>query len=202
VSQTVNRYKNNPAVYAWQIENEPLWPFFGNCPKPSKDFLKQEVALAKTLDPSRPVVTTDSGELSLWFNASGISEILGTTMYRIVWHKKMGFIKHYYYTPLFYRLRAEIVKKIFGLQKVIVAELQAEPWASENRSLAQVPLAEQEKSFGPQELKNNLEFARRTGLSEIYLWGPEWAYWLKTKQNNDSYWQIMKQTMNKFLSNQ
>lgn len=199
VKNTIERYKNEPAIYAWQIENEALWPFFGNCPKPDKNFLKQEVALAKSIDPSRQIVVTDSGELSLWLKSSGISEILGTTMYRIVWHKSMGFIKHYYYTPLFYRLRAEIIKKLKGQQKVIVAELQAEPWASKNRSLADMPIEEQFKCFSVNDLKDNLEFARRTGLPEVYLWGVEWAYWLKTKQNNDQYWKIMQNALSKTI---
>ncbi len=31
----VNRYKNNYKITAWQIENEPLFAWFGDCPAPN-----------------------------------------------------------------------------------------------------------------------------------------------------------------------
>jgi len=40
--------------------------------------------------------------------------------------------------------------------------------------------------------KRNIDFAEKTGLKEFYLWGGEWWYWLKTKQNNDEIWQEVK----------
>jgi len=36
--------------------------------------------------------------------------------------------------------------------------------------------------------RKNIEFARQTGLSEFYLWGSEWWYWMKEKQNNPDIW--------------
>ncbi|MDD5146576.1 MAG: beta-galactosidase [Candidatus Pacebacteria bacterium] len=195
LTQVINHYKNNPAVTTWQVENEPLIDFFGKCPPPDKGFLQKEIRLVKSLDPTRPVLITDSGELSTWREAAGLSEILGTTLYRTVWHPWFGIVKHWQYNPLFYRARAEIVKKLTDTKKVIIAELQAEPWGTENRSLTQMPVAEQLKSFKVKDLKGNLEFARKTGLPEIYLWGVEWAYWLKTKHGDSSYWDLMKDTI-------
>ena len=62
---TILRYKNFASIKSWQVENEPLFALFGECPLPNKNFLKQEVDLVRGLD-SRPVVVTDSGELSHW----------------------------------------------------------------------------------------------------------------------------------------
>jgi hypothetical protein len=31
--------------------------------------------------------------------------------------------------------------------------------------------------------KENIDFAKKTGLDTIYLWGVEWWYWLKEKGN-------------------
>jgi hypothetical protein len=177
------------------VENEPLIDFFGKCPAPNKKFLEKEIALVKSLDARRPIMITDSGELSLWTQSAGLSEILGATLYRTVWHKWLGIVKHYQYNPLFYRLRAELAKRIKGNQKVIIAELQAEPWGSKNRSLTEMPAGEQLKDFSLNDLKGNLEFARKTGLPEIYLWGCEWTWWLKAKQNNSSYWNLMKEAI-------
>ncbi len=193
LTATINHYKNSPNIIAWQIENEPLIEFFGKCPKPDKDFLKRELLLVKTLDNSRPVVLTDSGELSLWLKTAGLSDVLGTTLYRIVWQRYLGSTKHWEYNPLFYRARAEIVKKLFSTKKVIIAELQVEPWGSKNRSLTQMTVSEQLEHFSVNDLKNNMKFAKKTGLNEIYLWGVEWAYWLKTKHNDSRYWDAMKE---------
>ena len=195
IAQTINRYKNNKNITYWQVENEPLIDFFGKCPAPNKKFLEKEIALVKSLDARRPIMITDSGELSLWTQSAGLSEILGATLYRTVWHKWLGIVKHYQYNPLFYRLRAELAKRIKGNQKVIIAELQAEPWGSKNRSLTEMPAGEQLKDFSLNDLKGNLEFARKTGLPEIYLWGCEWTWWLKAKQNNSSYWNLMKEAI-------
>jgi len=40
--------------------------------------------------------------------------------------------------------------------------------------------------------KQNIEFAKRTGLDKFYLWGAEWWYWLKEKQNQPEIWNEAK----------
>ena len=82
----VNRYKNNhPEIAKWQIENEPFLDF-GLCPtvNTSADMLDSEIAQVKKIDQSRPIVVTDSGELSLWIKAASRADVFGTTMYREV----------------------------------------------------------------------------------------------------------------------
>ncbi len=192
LSQTINHYKDIESIKVWQIENEPLFFLFGNCPKPDREFLKKEIALVKSLDPTRNIIITDSGELSLWLKTSGLSEILGTTLYRTVWGKPFGYFKHLY-PPAFYTLRAWVAKKFFGTEQVIISELQGEPWGREHKSLAQIPIEEQLKHFDLKDLKKNIEFAKKTGIDEIYLWGAEWWYWLKEKHNNSTFWNKAKE---------
>lgn len=50
IEKTVDRYKTNPSIIAWQIENEPFLTWFGDCPKMDKKFLDQEIALVRSLD--------------------------------------------------------------------------------------------------------------------------------------------------------
>ena len=38
----------------------------------------------------------------------------------------------------------------------------------------------------------NIDFAKRTGLDTIYLWGGEWWYWLKISQDNPDLWNEAK----------
>ncbi len=196
LSQTINHYKDAESIGAWQIENEPLFFLFGSCPKPDREFLKKEIALVKSLDPRRLIIITDSGELSLWLKTSGLSEILGTTLYRTVWGKPFGYFKHLY-PPVFYTLRAWMAKKFFGTEQVIISELQAEPWGREHKSLAQIPIEEQLEHFSPRDLQKNLEFAKKTGVTEIYLWGVEWYFWLKEIHNDPTFWNEAKEIFSK-----
>jgi len=186
VETAVERYKGFDNIVAWQVENEPLVDWFGVCPAPSKEELRAEIDLVKKLD-SRPTVVTDSGELSTWVKAARFPDILGTTMYRVVNNKWLG----YFYWPLppaYYYYKAEIVKKITGVKKVIVSELQAEPWA-EASAVQDLPLTEQYKSMDIKQFKSNVSYAKRAGFDTVYLWGVEWWYWMKEKQGVPDYWQ-------------
>jgi hypothetical protein len=191
ITAVVNRYKNSKAVAAWQVENEPLFGF-GQCPSwyyTNTDFLKAEVALVKSLDPSRQVIISDSGEQSLWLGAAGIGDIVGITMYRSAWTKlspSLGFQNYFFLNPAStYIQKADIVRRIYG-KKVIGVELQAEPWVSE--PLIGAPLGEQMQSMNPEIFKENVAFAKSTGLDTFYFWGAEWWYWMKTVQNQLGMW--------------
>jgi hypothetical protein len=35
--------------------------------------------------------------------------------------------------------------------------------------------------MNPTRLRDNLTFARKIGVSEVYVWGIEWWYWLKER---------------------
>jgi len=37
--------------------------------------------------------------------------------------------------------------------------------------------------------RENIEFARKTGINTFYFWGAEWWYWMKEKQNHPEYWE-------------
>ncbi|KKW08230.1 MAG: Endo-1,4-beta-mannosidase [Candidatus Kaiserbacteria bacterium GW2011_GWA2_49_19] len=193
IRQVVLRYQSNPAIWAWQVENEPLLSF-GECPPADKTFLKEEVALVKSLDPGRPVIVSDSGEWSLWFQVARIGDIVGTTLYRTAWVKELGRYADYPFPPVFYHRKAELIEKVFG-KRVINIELQAEPWGPQ--LLYDSPLAEQQKTMTISKFRENLEFARATGLDTFYLWGGEWWYWMKEKQEDSSFWDEAKTIFNR-----
>ncbi|MDI6592054.1 MAG: beta-galactosidase, partial [Patescibacteria group bacterium] len=188
IEKLVNRYKNSKAIWAWQIENEPFFPF-GECPKISKSFLKKEIDLVKSID-ERPVIISDSGEFSFWITAAKLGDIVGTTLHRRVWVKELKiYLTHYWFRPIYYWRKAQIIKKLFN-KKVICVELQAEPWGP--KLLYDLPIEEQEKTMNLKIFKENIEFAKKTGLDQFYLWGAEWWYWLKEKQNKPEFWREAK----------
>jgi len=190
IKAVVERYKDNPSIKYWQVENEPLFAWFGQCPKPSKKFLKQEVDLVRSLD-SRPIVITDSGELNHWQGAASLADVLGTTMYRIVWNKYFGFWDYFFVPPAAYRYKADITKFLHkDLNRVIVTELQMEPWTMDQR-MVNLSLEDQQKSFTLERFKDNINYVEKTGFSEVYLWGAEYWYWLAQKGHSEI-WQAAK----------
>lgn len=187
IQQVVTRYKDNPSIIAWQVENEPLFGWFGVCPPPDINHLRSEVALVRSLDPTRPIMITDTGELSTWLPAGGVGDVLGITLYRIVWNQQLGFW-HYWFVPAAaYHWKADIIKMFHpSLGSVIVTELQMEPWTF-NRPMIELTLDEQRQSFDLKQFKGNVAYARRTGFRSVYAWGVEYWYWLKL-QGHDDIW--------------
>ena len=209
IEKIVLNYENRISIDAWQMENEPFFPF-GECPWVDKNFLKKEIDLVKSLDAQttthpphppaplarapRPIVISDSGEGSLWVTAARFGDIVGTTMYKKVWFRQLGTYIYYPLPPTFYWRKAQLIEKIFN-KKVIVTELQAEPWGP--KLLYDSPLEEQEKTMNLERFQKNIEFAKKTGLDTFYLWGGEWIYWMKEKQNKPEIWQEAKKLFNR-----
>ncbi len=189
IETVVRRYQDRPAVKMWQVENEPLFPF-GECPWMDEAFLQKEAALVKSLDANfRPVLISDSGESSLWFEAAEIGDVVGVTMYRKVWFHEARSYVSYPIPPSWYWLKAKLVDAMYK-KKVICVELQEEPWCP--NLLYDCSVAEQAKTMDASQFEKNLDFARRTGLDTFYLWGGEWWFWQKQKNNNDAFWNEAK----------
>jgi hypothetical protein len=150
--------------------------------------LKAEVASVKSIDPSRKIIISDSGELSTWTDVAPIADIVGVTMYRSSWsakQKTFGINAYSFLTPEFYAAKAALIQNVYR-KPVMSIELQAEPWASQ--PLPESSLAEQEQSMNPQLFAENIAFAKEVGLGRYYFWGVEWWYWMKTKQEKPEIW--------------
>ena len=190
VQMTTTRYKESRSITSWSVENEPLFTF-GDCPWEDKEFLKEEIAMVRSVDSyyKRPIIITDSGEGSLWVEAAKLGDIVGTTMYKTVW---LGEIEKYFSyptPPFFYWAKKEIIKNWFD-KEVICSELQAEPWCP--GLLYGCSLEEQKKTMTIDDFRESINFAEQTGLDKFYLWGAEWWYWMKEEQGQDQIWKEAK----------
>ena len=178
---TVENFKNHPALEMWQVENEPFLPF-GKCLLLTKKELSDEVALVKGVDSSHPILVADSGELSTWYFTSKSADYFGTTLYRVVWNKYIGYWNYDWIPAVIYRWKMKLVGR--PLDKAFVVELQAEPW-SPNMGLKDLPVDEQKRSMNIIRLKKNIDFAQRIGVARTYLWGGEWWAWLRKNGYNE-----------------
>ncbi|MCI0479297.1 beta-galactosidase [Candidatus Uhrbacteria bacterium] len=183
----VERYRRTPAIGAWQVENEPHF-IYGDCPKPDMLFLRKEIDFVRSLDPTRPVMTTDSGELSAWLTFGKTVDRLGVSVYRVVRNPIIGTWRYVFIPPWFYQRKAMIVS-IFGVRGIYVSEFQMEPWS--NRPLTETPIEDQFDTMDIGQMRKNFGFAERMGLSPIDFWGVEWWYWMK-EQGHPEFWEEAK----------
>ncbi len=110
-------------------------------------------------------------------------------MYREVFTEKYGFWK-YPLGPNFFKMKKAMISLFVGQKNVSVIELQGEPWIE--GWTTGFPLKRQFESMNADKLKDNIEYARKTGISDIYVWGVEWWYWLKATQNSPEVWNQAK----------
>jgi len=192
ISGVVNHYKDVSSIKMWQVENEPFLSTFGECPPLDPNLLKEEIKLVKSIDSGRPVMVTDTGELSFWLRTAGYGDVMGTTLYRVVWSSLLGKFRHFL-PPAFYTWRAWIMENFFGTKDVIIAELQAEPWAVNNASLSNIAFDKQMENLSLDDMKDIISFVKKTGLKEAYLWGPEW--WYYRELNGDPSWMEFGKTL-------
>lgn len=188
VQKVVERYQNNPAIVAWQVENEPFVTWFGEgCDPPDLEFLQKEVKLVKQLDSKKQIILTDSGEWGSWIDAIKFSDIVGISLYRRVYNNTLGMYISYPFAPWMYQLKSTVIRKVFAPQnqKTIIAELQAEAWLSD-KDMEQDTAAIANKFFSLADFKENINFAQKTGFDEAYLWGVEWWYFME-KQGYPQY---------------
>ena len=192
LEQEIRHFKKFSNITGWQIENEVLLPF-GECsPRPNLELFKKEIALVRSLD-NRPIISTESGELSAWIQISSLVDRLGVSLYRVTNNPVLGKI-YYPFRPGFYQKKAVFAKVLNpGLQDVFISELQLEPWG--DKPLRELTLAEQYDRMSLERTKSIIDYASRTGLSEIYLWGAEWWYWLKEVHKDARFWEIGKELL-------
>ncbi len=176
LQSVAQHYKNNAAVEIWQVENEPFLAFGVACRALDSEKLHSEITAVKNIDSTRPVLITDSGELSFWNKTAQAGDLFGSTVYRVVWAKNLGYVGYDWLPAIYYRWRALWHGR--DLAHTFVAELQAEPWM-QNSNMTAANIAEQLQSMNLDRLQKNIYFAQKTGFSRSYLWGAEWWYWLE-----------------------
>lgn len=184
MTAVVERYREHPGVTHWQVENEPFLPF-GICPPLDVEFFDRQVAQVRSLDPSRPVVISESGEFSTWLGAARRADVIGSTLYRVVWWKSTGYVRYPIPEWLYWK-KIWLVERFYPVQDIIIIELQAEPWA--HLQIYENTIEEMMKSMHPAQFVENLRFARAARFGTQYVWGAEWWYWMKETQDQPFYW--------------
>jgi hypothetical protein len=207
VQETVSRYRDNPALVAWQVENEPLNPAGQHRWTIGRDLLGQEVAALKAID-ARPVIVNAFGHFNMLFdrtsNRSGFDlssllgfesntaeaqslgvlgrgDILGLDVYTEIGYRLLGHdgVSH---AGSDWATKAGHWRRVaLGQSKQAwVTEAQAEPWE------ASINTYGDPKSTVAEDIHSRFASLRAQGFGTILLWGSE--YWLWRADNGDSSW--------------
>lgn len=189
ITVVIERYKNNPAVISWQLENEALLKGFGVDIRIDRKRLCAEYTLVKQLDSSRPIIMSTSNGWGIPLRRP-IPDIIGFSYYAVM-HKN-GKYRRTMHRPWLYKLRKGLIK-LTRQRSVFIHELQLEPWG--HTAIWKMTFEEQDRSMSPRQIAANLQAAQKIGACPIDLWGAEWWYWRLRKHHDPTIWRAVQQNL-------
>ena len=191
MTAVINRYKNNPALQSYQLENE-FFNTFGQCSNHDPGRLSAELQLVKKLDSQHPVIISRSDNYVGFALTAPLPDEVGISVYRRVWD---GQVTHRYFQypfPSWYYAFLAGAQKILTGKDSVLHELQTEPWPPHGQDILQTSLSEQNQTFDAKRLQTTVKFARQTGLKHIDLWGAEYWYYRMQTLHDKSVWDMAK----------
>jgi len=209
VDATVDRYRDNPVLIAWQVENEPF-----NRAGPQRlwidaEFLRDEIASVRALDGHhRPVIVNAFSHFNLVFDQAsarqgfdfrqwlgfdadsaerdglsvlGRGDVLGLDVYTAIGYQFLG-SDHMSHADGDWPDRLARVRDLAHKQGKLawITEAQAEPWESSDLNYANP------KSTSPQAIRGIFENLKDAGFTTVLFWGSE--YWLWRADHGDTRW--------------
>ncbi|CAN5391991.1 hypothetical protein BH10PAT3_BH10PAT3_2230 [soil metagenome] len=193
IAAVVERYKDNPALDSYQLENEYFLSVFGECPNFDRDRLVSEYNLVKGIDPNHTLVVSMSNNAIGTPIGKPTPDEWAISVYKRVWDKTIT--QRYFEYPIpawYYGFRAGWVELTRGRDSFI-HELQTEPWiADPGGGRKDESRTEQDKKLDAIRRKDRIKYGEATGMREVDMWGVEWWYWRKVKFNDPSLWNVAK----------
>ncbi len=188
IEAVVNRYKKNPAIISWQLENEALLKDWGDRAEVDRQRLHEEYQLVKRLAPKIPIIMTTSTSWGIPFFGP-IPDVVGFSFYNTVWRD--GKYHHSLFYPWVHRLRKWLILTLHQ-RRSFIHELQLEPWGP--TAIWKMSREEQDKSMDTVAIARNIKLGKAIKAGPYDLWGAEWWYWRHLK-GDDSIWQAVRQAV-------
>lgn len=193
MTAVINRYKHSPSLYKYQLENEYFLQGFGDCRDYSRSRLVDEYQLVKKLDGQHPIIVGRSNNALGFPAGQPTPDQLSISVYKRVWDSAVTHRYLEYPFPAWFYGYIAGVQKIYLGKDMSIAELQAEAWPPNGKTIPETSLVEQNKSLDAQRLKDRFTYGKNTGMKSIDLWGGEYWYYRKVVLHDDSLWQVAHQ---------
>ena len=119
-------------------------------------------------------------------------------MYRKIWYDFWGTLTKsafYFQYPLShwsYAVRAHMTG--VPIERIIVTELQAEPWGP--RINSRLTSEEKNQTMSVTDFLSTITYAQKSGFRDLYFWGVEWWLWEKEQNGMPTYWDMAKAIFN------
>lgn len=207
VQATVERYRRVRSVLAWQVENEPL-----NRSGPRRwwidpELLREELAVARRSDPTRPAVVNVFAAFDPWRDVAASrhglrrlhgrdahvpeaealallapGDVLGLDVYRRIGYRGTRGGRRFATSRRWASNAARWRRRALAAGRDCwIVEAQAEPWEPAGGP------KESPASCRPQDVVETVETLRRTaGYRTILLWGVE--HWMAREAAGDDSW--------------
>lgn len=193
LSVVIAHVRMRPEIVAWQVENEPFFPF-GACQPRRKEDIIREYDFVRALDPyepyQRPLMVTDSGELGAWLPPSGVIDAIGFSVYRVTDNPFFG-VRTYDWLPPWWYFRKMLLLRLITGKNYYISEFQMEPWILSDLKTASVE--EMFATFPIERMRLNHWQLQRVRFPRIDLWGAEWWYWMKAQKQHPEFWEEARQ---------
>ena len=207
VGLTVERYRRQPAIVAWQVENEPLNPSGPRRWWIGPGFIAEEIAAVRGLDPHHPIALNAFSRFNVWLDAAssrhgfaprrligsddrrpeaealsllGANDILGLDVYRRIGYHRLGL--RLLTRSCHWRRNTErwVARAAAEGKLAWVFEAQAEPWEPP------LPPGRPPRSFRPDDVAVTVRGLWDAGCPTVLLWGVE--HWLARDARGDASW--------------
>jgi hypothetical protein len=196
MQKVIQRYQNSPALQNYQLENEYFLTGFGTCEQIpdslTRDRLISEYNLVKKLDPKHPVIIGRSNNALGFPTGQPQPDEFSISVYKRVWDATVTQRYIEYPFPAWFYAWLAGTQKIFLHKDMMIAELQAEAWAPNSKSIQQISLNEQNKSLNAKRLEGRFNYGRATGMRQMYLWGAEYWYYRQQILHDPSLWNVAR----------
>jgi len=211
ITETVNRYKDEQAIIAWQVENEPFNRAGPRDWRISEAFLLEEIKAVRGIDDrGRPVVVNALTYANKFlrflsfvayrsdpvFKAIDVADIPALNVYPVIGHTflkaKLCFRTHSEerseYLERFVSYARELGKQVW------VTEFQAEPW--EPGQLVHVKEGEA-VTCRPQNITAGFKELAALGIDTVFLWGVEYWFFREQTFGDDSWLAAVQEILSK-----
>jgi len=195
MSAVINHFKDNPALQDYELENEFFMKVFGECKDFDRNRLIAEFNLVKGLDSQHKVIISRSDN---WIGipvGKPTPDEFAISVYKRVWDATITHRYFEYPLPSWFYASLAGWEELLSGKDMIIHELQAEPWTPQGQEITQTSVKEQYKSMNPKRLKDRIKYGENTGMRTIDLWGAEWWYYMKVKNNDPGTWNVVKQAV-------
>lgn len=190
MAAVVNRYKDSPALYKYQLENEYFLKGFGDCKDFSRSRLVDEFNLVKKLDPQHDIIIGRSNNAQGFPLGEPTPDQFSISVYKRVWDAAVTHRYLEYPFPAWFYGYLAGVQKIYTGKDMSIAELQAEAWPPNSQPIPAVSLEEQNKSLDAARFEKRFDYGKATGMKNIDMWGAEYWYYRKQVLHDDSLWRV------------